>query len=324
MQHYFSSVFMWIEYLSYIVAFIVSAGMSAIGILLSYQMYQYKKHSLFATLLYYQIFLFSFLFYSIWGNMALRAIVSDITINNAVRTKLAFFIPLIGIPFMLISWFMLIRFAFHLNGYKFRKVFIYGYFPTLVALVFGLAWLIQNGIITIPHDADLFIVRILVGLNLVAHIFFVLPFIKSKPGNSLKKEVILDTKWAFLFLGIVLIYSAALSFINVFGFISICFSIVLLFCTGVFIPLVVRFYNPFTPEIKHYDFGTFCRQYDISKREAEIIGEICSGKTNKAIAEKLFITLQTVKDHNHRIFTKTGVKSRVQLSNLVREKTRAN
>ena len=61
--------------------------------------------------------------------------------------------------------------------------------------------------------------------------------------------------------------------------------------------------------------------YEISKREAEIVLEICTGKTNKAISEKLFITLQTVKDQNHRIFTKTGVKSRIQLTNLVREKT---
>ena len=69
------------------------------------------------------------------------------------------------------------------------------------------------------------------------------------------------------------------------------------------------------------DFITFCKLYEISKRESEIMLEICSGKSNKAISEKLFITIQTVKDHNHRIYTKTGVKSRVQLSNLVREKT---
>ena len=69
------------------------------------------------------------------------------------------------------------------------------------------------------------------------------------------------------------------------------------------------------------NFKSFCEIFEISKREAEIIWEICSGKTNKAISEKLFITLQTVKDHTHRIYTKTGVKSRVQLANLVREKT---
>mgnify|MGYP005641712405 FL=1 len=76
------------------------------------------------------------------------------------------------------------------------------------------------------------------------------------------------------------------------------------------------------PEVgKNMDFGTFCEFYEITKREAEIVLEICSGKTNKAISEKLFITLQTVKDHTHHIYTKTGLNSRVQLSNLVREKT---
>lgn len=72
---------------------------------------------------------------------------------------------------------------------------------------------------------------------------------------------------------------------------------------------------------KNMDFDAFCNFYEISKREAEIILEICSGLSNKAISEKLFITLQTVKDHNHRIYTKIGVKSRVQLANLVRKKT---
>jgi DNA-binding NarL/FixJ family response regulator len=72
---------------------------------------------------------------------------------------------------------------------------------------------------------------------------------------------------------------------------------------------------------KNVGFPEFCDMYEISKREAEIILEICTGKSNKAIADKLFITLQTVKDHNHRIYTKTQVRSRVQLANLVREKT---
>jgi DNA-binding NarL/FixJ family response regulator len=63
----------------------------------------------------------------------------------------------------------------------------------------------------------------------------------------------------------------------------------------------------------------FCEQYDISRREREVIELICAGKTNKEIEEELFISLQTVKDHTHRIYKKTGVKNRVQLNNLVRE-----
>ena len=38
----------------------------------------------------------------------------------------------------------------------------------------------------------------------------------------------------------------------------------------------------------------------------------------KEIAEELFITLQTVKDHTHKIYTKTGVRNRVELINLLR------
>ena len=45
--------------------------------------------------------------------------------------------------------------------------------------------------------------------------------------------------------------------------------------------------------------------------------KICLGKTNKQFAEELFISLQTVKDHTHRIYSKIGVNSRVQLVQLM-------
>ena len=57
-------------------------------------------------------------------------------------------------------------------------------------------------------------------------------------------------------------------------------------------------------------------KYNISKREKEVIQLICEGYTNKDIAEKLFISIDTVKDHNSRIFQKTGVKNRTQLAKL--------
>jgi DNA-binding CsgD family transcriptional regulator len=39
--------------------------------------------------------------------------------------------------------------------------------------------------------------------------------------------------------------------------------------------------------------------------------------TNQEISDSLFISVQTVKDHIYRIFLKTGVKNRVQLTNLL-------
>jgi DNA-binding CsgD family transcriptional regulator len=59
-------------------------------------------------------------------------------------------------------------------------------------------------------------------------------------------------------------------------------------------------------------------RYGITPREREIIDLICSGRTNQEIADRLFISPATVKDHNYNIFRKTGVRNRVELANLMR------
>jgi DNA-binding CsgD family transcriptional regulator len=66
-----------------------------------------------------------------------------------------------------------------------------------------------------------------------------------------------------------------------------------------------------------WDMKKFSGEFNISKREEEVIRQVLEGKTNKEIAAALFITLQTVKDHLYRIFQKTDVRNRVQLINLV-------
>ena len=60
------------------------------------------------------------------------------------------------------------------------------------------------------------------------------------------------------------------------------------------------------------------KKYNISNREQEIILLISRGKSNQQIADELFISIATVKDHVYNIFKKTAVKSRVQLLNLFR------
>ena len=313
---------MQIEFLSYIITFIISSGIAVIGISISYQVYQHQQKPLLQILLYQQIFLFSFFIYGIWGNIAIHEIISDLNLTTELSKKLAIFIPVIGVPFLIVSWFMLLKFGFNLNGYQITKGFTYAYFSILVIIILIPAMLIQEGIIKIPDNPDLFVVRILVMLNATIHLFLVIPFLKPKI-KSVRKEYGIKNSSVLLYFTGVLVYSAALSFFPVYGFISTCISILLLFVINVVIPAFIKLNMPMLKSNGgiNLDFESFCAYFEISKREAEIIQEICSGKTNKAISEKLFITLQTVKDHTHRIYTKTGVKSRVQLSNLVREKT---
>ncbi len=70
---------------------------------------------------------------------------------------------------------------------------------------------------------------------------------------------------------------------------------------------------------KNLNKETLEKKYQITKREMEVIALICLGKTNKEIADQLFISVDTVKDHNYKIFQKTGVKNRTQLLKLVND-----
>jgi len=313
---------MQIEYIFYIATFIISAGFAVIGIMISYQLYQSNHKPVLQILLYQQIFLFSFFIYGIWGNLAIREIVGDLNLSAELSGKLAIFIPVIGIPFLVVSWFMLLRFGFEINGYKSSKGFAISYFPIFISIIFILALLLQKGVLQIPVNPDIFIIRVIVILNFAIHLIFIIPFFKPKK-NILLIKATGAKQWVLLYILGVILYSGMLSFYDLWGFISTCVSIILLFGVSVFIPAIIKTGPSLqtTQSVNNnIDFNAFCNLYEISKREAEIVLEICSGLSNKAISEKLFITLQTVKDHNHHIFTKTGVKSRVQLSNLVREK----
>jgi DNA-binding CsgD family transcriptional regulator len=72
------------------------------------------------------------------------------------------------------------------------------------------------------------------------------------------------------------------------------------------------------PERRKMIDGLYAK-HNISRREKEVIHLILQGKSNKEIADALFISLPTVKQHIYNIYQKIGVKSRMQLNNLIRE-----
>jgi two-component system response regulator DctR len=58
---------------------------------------------------------------------------------------------------------------------------------------------------------------------------------------------------------------------------------------------------------------------DLTEREHEVMQRVVQGMPNKLIADQLGISVRTVEVHRARVFDKMGVKSAVELSNLVRE-----
>jgi DNA-binding CsgD family transcriptional regulator len=80
-------------------------------------------------------------------------------------------------------------------------------------------------------------------------------------------------------------------------------------------PLVwIKWFQPLQPVSSLEKFELL----GITRREKEIIKLIQEGKTNQEIADNLFISVATVKDHNHNLFRKSGVRNRLELANLFR------
>ena len=61
------------------------------------------------------------------------------------------------------------------------------------------------------------------------------------------------------------------------------------------------------------------RELAITKRELEILELIASGLSNREIAEKLFVSENTVKTHSSRLFDKLGAKRRTQAVQIAKE-----
>ena len=64
--------------------------------------------------------------------------------------------------------------------------------------------------------------------------------------------------------------------------------------------------------IRKPDFLSGTESVHLTKKEVKILKLVASGKTNKEIAKKLFVSEKTVKNHLNHVYRKLGVKNRAQ------------
>lgn len=57
----------------------------------------------------------------------------------------------------------------------------------------------------------------------------------------------------------------------------------------------------------------------LTERERDVMAQVIDGRPNKLIADALGISVRTVEVHRARVFEKMGVKSAVELANLLRQ-----
>jgi DNA-binding CsgD family transcriptional regulator len=305
-----------LQYLVYLI-FILSVAFAAGGVVLSSRLRNRYRHDIFSTLMYYQAFIFTFGFYGIWGQVVIKAFLSTY-ISTELLARFSEIATLLGLPFLVFAWLMLIQFSLALSGRKNNNWIVTGF------LFFNFSLIIITGYFIAKTGG-------IKPVSLVKSFFIALNFIYSTIASLLilfprkGKSIIHDYDRKIIAPAIFLIILAQCIPLFVYTselYLAIIF-IFTFFAGNTFLPIYLNYgtlLSAFTNELpKDLSFEEFCIKFEVSPRETDIVREICNGLSNKEISEKLFISLQTVKDHSHRIYIKTNVRSRVQLINLVKE-----
>ncbi|MFN8239775.1 MAG: LuxR C-terminal-related transcriptional regulator [Bacteroidales bacterium] len=299
------------------IIFIMTVAMASLGVVISAKIRSLPGKELFGSLFYQQVFAYAFGFYGIWGQAAAGKFLTD-NVTPELLARIKDLAVIMGFPFLIFSWLMLLRFSAEASGIKLPKRFNIVFLVSNFILLLGTGYYLTSGTDVSPRQMlSLFFMVLSIAYHVCSGMFFTLTRRKS-PVLARKHLRLLG----IMLPAIVLTQNTALFFQASWSWVGLLF--VFLFFVGQSVIPAFLYINGFlVTEEKEKDdagnsFDTFCNRHEISPRESEIITEICNGLSNKEIADKLFISLQTVKDHTHRIYIKTNVRSRVQLINLVK------
>ncbi|GAB3176141.1 hypothetical protein GCM10027291_37320 [Telluribacter humicola] len=292
-------------------------ALAAGGVLVMFRHREYRQYAAFRYIQYYLILMYTFGFYAMWSQVWFRVVffTSD---SYGTLAPVVDFLVTISTPFLIAAKLMLVLWAISLLENK-RNAFFYPAGISVVLLPILLYWF-YNSSQGQPIVYQLYVMLVWV---VVAFISSLLLFSSIKYFDRPSKfvlvalVVVIGAIHVPVFLNIVV--QPAYELIFIFLFFLSHTALGVYFGYRAQLPPVQEEVPVEAASTGLATFEVFVERYGITAREAEVVREICRGKANKEIADELFVTVQTVKDHTHRIYQKTNVKSRTQLASLLRE-----
>lgn len=310
-----------------IILLIIPLVAGAIAIFFSFQMMKRYRVPFVSSYFYYLVFLYIFGAYSLAGSGILEHLMTRMEVDMKVIHSARLFTIFLGIPFMVLSLFMLLRSVMEFFQRRVSKLFTLPYFIiSVVAFILYGFFVVRLTRFEVGEYQLLFTVQrwVFFGFTAIMYliIFILLTLHSGRMKDHYEKRFVRIWGSWYLLYTILICTSFALIPLHL----ILEHSFLVLFLSWHLIPIL--FLNLYLDKYHgqasslQVDFETklaaFSEKFEISKREREVIQLICKGLSNQEIGDALFISLQTVKDHTHRIFVKTGVKNRVQLTNLIR------
>jgi DNA-binding CsgD family transcriptional regulator len=293
--------------------------------LLTYEMMQSYETRFPKYYFYYVVTFYGFALYGILAQKVMQTFLQALELDNGIIPSITTLLPLISIPFLLLACIMLVYMSYSLSGHRLPAKFELGFHFLVLSLAITALWgfyvyLFKGSVSLYVTHRWLTVDGILLLDGLYVTLFVWKSFWHASKGSSARKHPIYVFA-ALMALGCI-IRGSVIGFMKAEGWEG-SFLVILYFLSNI-IPLFYlrmksdRLFPPVfagSPSADKKD--RLCDTYKITRRERDIIDKICEGKTNQQIADELFISLQTVKDHTHRIYTKIGINSRLKLVQLV-------
>jgi DNA-binding CsgD family transcriptional regulator len=305
---------------------VISLVLGAAGISLVIKLQKRYRLAYLSSYLYFQIFITVFGLYGLCGRVLAREILIERGTSYPTVETIGHFFSFLGLPFFILAWYMFMRLCHEIAGKSLSRRITLIYFLVLVAvfIAYGTALLLANvSAFSDRQYALLSAGQLYISIVIAAVILVLgLSYLLARPGAENHKAR--RTLWVF---GLIWLagYGVSLAlwpFSGRSGLFSA--AHIFVFFLANLLPLLFwqahLWSHPPAPSLLQTSpaaMERFMDRYKITKREEEVIRELCSGKSNKEISESLFISLQTVKDHIYRIYQKTDVRNRVQLINLI-------
>ena len=308
----------------YFALLLISIGAVAGSVLIANYLRKSYPINYVESYFYFIILISAFGIYGIWGVAFIKTVLDQITISNKILILLSQIIPYLGFPFLIMAWYMFLKFCFELSASKIPQWVTVLYFIFQSFFFIGLGLFI---IYTIEESSKVPSIELVYVFMMLDMIFtgwglFYLT-IKTHRSTPVVQSGFLQ-KYVTISLILLII---RISTVILFYFYPLSIpAFILFYFLSIVLPLAYL-YKKISDLINSYETGDLLSsrenifaRYGITRREREIINQVCAGKSNQEIADTLFISLQTVKDHTHRIYLKMDIKSRVQLMNLMQKK----
>ena len=122
---------------------------------------------------------------------------------------------------------------------------------------------------------------------------------------------------AITFIPLIILFPLDLLFFKEYSF-KLGYTVFSIFAIQIYLYVSRHYFREYEADPRLLQEDAFFKTAPLSEREEEVARLLIEGKTNKDIAEQLFVSANTIKSHIKKIYSKLGVNNRLQLIHKIK------